>query len=511
MREATFSDRSHELSPAAAPLVLQRKCACGQHTMGGDCASCAGKRTSLQRKAAQTGEFEIPGIVHDVLQSPGVSLDPAIRGAMELRFGHDFSNVRIHTDSRASQSAQEVNARAYTVGSEIVFASGQHDPRSPEGRQLIAHELAHVVQQSRASGPIRQTAEPHLEAEANSAPTEVLGRTAVPVLARSVQAPVKKENYAETRERVVKELDRKMPVALIGMIAELDDATRERLADDSDVKARIAKLPPSVRLRVQKYLLFGRNVPPELQELERAAEAKDVAKVEQGLEALRKKREGSLNTIETGNIKEKIEYEFRGTAAEKDINKKAESALEFSWQEMLNFARQSKTLRDLEAAVNRRHPGLRASKGESRGGTQSNAPMNYLVIEPNVSLKGAVVRYAHELENLWMDQDYERIKERAKSGGYASAGDCAKEVTSTELQAVVVREKVASELGFTYSPEAAKVVTPPPENLSEAEKKKVREKAYVDLQKAYEKPVTEGGKGVLPGYERLCRMWMGQP
>jgi hypothetical protein len=66
---------------------------------------------------------------------------------MEPRFGHDFSRVRVHTDARAAESARAVNARAYTVGHEIVFGSGEHISGNVPGRRLFAHELAHVVKQ----------------------------------------------------------------------------------------------------------------------------------------------------------------------------------------------------------------------------------------------------------------------------------------------------------------------------------------------------------------------------
>jgi F0F1-type ATP synthase assembly protein I len=77
----------------------------------------------------------------------GRQLDPATRAFMEPRFQHDFSGVRVHTGSDASESARALNARAYTVGADIVFAPGQYAPETQTGRKLLAHELAHVVQQ----------------------------------------------------------------------------------------------------------------------------------------------------------------------------------------------------------------------------------------------------------------------------------------------------------------------------------------------------------------------------
>jgi hypothetical protein len=89
--------------------------------------------------------------VHDVLRSSGQSLDEATRGFVERRFQHDFSHVRVHADQKAADSARAVDALAYTVGRDIVFDAGQYAPQTRTGRRLLAHELAHVVQQSSAS------------------------------------------------------------------------------------------------------------------------------------------------------------------------------------------------------------------------------------------------------------------------------------------------------------------------------------------------------------------------
>ncbi|GAB4578154.1 MAG: hypothetical protein Fur0022_08870 [Anaerolineales bacterium] len=128
--------------------VLQRKCACGQHTgNGGECEACKKKR--LQRKAAHQAEpSSVPPIVHEVLRSPGQPLDSATRAFMEPRFGADFSGVRVHTDAKAAESARAVNALAYTVGRNVVFGEGQYAPGTNEGKKLFAHELTHVQQQA---------------------------------------------------------------------------------------------------------------------------------------------------------------------------------------------------------------------------------------------------------------------------------------------------------------------------------------------------------------------------
>ncbi|HWS90093.1 MAG TPA: DUF4157 domain-containing protein [Pyrinomonadaceae bacterium] len=161
---------------ARAPL-LQRKCACGAT---GSCEKCAGERRTLQRKAdagaaqtgghaAHTGEHAaasegargpatdgVPGVVRETLESPGRPLDSGARTFMESRFGHDFSRVRVHTDARASESARSVGALAYTVGSHVVFGAGQYAPGTPAGRHLLAHELAHVVQQREAPSDLQK-------------------------------------------------------------------------------------------------------------------------------------------------------------------------------------------------------------------------------------------------------------------------------------------------------------------------------------------------------------------
>lgn len=97
----------------------------------------------LPMDAAQENVTNISG-------SPGERLAPSIRGEMEPKFGHDFSNARVHHDSRADSSSEKMNARAFTVGNQISFAQGQYSPFSLHGKELLAHELVHVVQNNRA-------------------------------------------------------------------------------------------------------------------------------------------------------------------------------------------------------------------------------------------------------------------------------------------------------------------------------------------------------------------------
>jgi uncharacterized protein DUF4157 len=91
----------------------------------------------------------------------GHSLDSRVQSQMSMAFGHDFSGVRVHTDSRATSLSSDLNARAFTIGSDVAFASGEYQPGTPVGDALIAHELAHVVQQSAAaqSSPMSKPAD----------------------------------------------------------------------------------------------------------------------------------------------------------------------------------------------------------------------------------------------------------------------------------------------------------------------------------------------------------------
>jgi hypothetical protein len=197
--------------------LLQRKCACGNHTVAGDeCAECAKNKGGLKRKltigasndpleqeadqvadqvltvpvnsAATKAPLKIQRFtrqaagqadtsaasVDQVLVSPGRPLEPSLREYMEQRFGHDFSRVRVHSGGNAEQSAREVNAHAYTVGQNMIFGKGRFAPETNEGRWLIAHELTHVVQQTADTAlPIQR--EP--DAQSDNSREEKIGET----------------------------------------------------------------------------------------------------------------------------------------------------------------------------------------------------------------------------------------------------------------------------------------------------------------------------------------------
>ncbi|MBE9515177.1 MAG: DUF4157 domain-containing protein [Chloroflexi bacterium] len=89
------------------------------------------------------------------LRGGGQPLPESVRAFFEPRFGYDFSQVRLHTDTQAAESAQALNARAFTAGGNIVFGSGQYEPKTATGRKLLSHELTHVVQQESAGLPAK--------------------------------------------------------------------------------------------------------------------------------------------------------------------------------------------------------------------------------------------------------------------------------------------------------------------------------------------------------------------
>jgi hypothetical protein len=155
--------------------VLQRKC-----------DRCHEKEHILQRSARGSIPEDLPPIVDKVLRSPGQPLEPATRTFMEPRFGHDFSRVRVHSGGGAAEAARALQAKAYTIESDIVFGSNEYAPETPEGRRLLAHELAHVVQQRDAGRESLSTqlylggAESPLEHEANRISKAVFAPAAFP-------------------------------------------------------------------------------------------------------------------------------------------------------------------------------------------------------------------------------------------------------------------------------------------------------------------------------------------
>ncbi len=144
-------------------------------------------KCSLQRseKAASdtgpAGNAGVPNPVRDVIQSNGQPLDDGIQRAMEERMDDSFGDVRIHADATAAKACEAINARAFTVGNHIAFNHGEYDPESPEGQHILAHELAHVRQQTGADISMMPQEEsgleidpdPNLEREVEEGPVTI--------------------------------------------------------------------------------------------------------------------------------------------------------------------------------------------------------------------------------------------------------------------------------------------------------------------------------------------------
>lgn len=204
----------------ARSLLLQRKCACAAGAP--ECAAChqkeAKQKTEDEKKLPQPGQkiqrasaggktpAATPPIVNTVLNSPGRPMDVPARSFMESRFGRDFGGVRIHTDRTAAESAQAVDAHAYTVGQHIVFDQGKYEPHSAAGQQLLAHELAHTVQQhglQRHSDhlPLAETGEyRNLEREADDAARSALNGSRPALSSHPAQPLISRAKTATSKE-----------------------------------------------------------------------------------------------------------------------------------------------------------------------------------------------------------------------------------------------------------------------------------------------------------------------
>jgi hypothetical protein len=175
---------------AGVPESNAHHCACG-----GECPRCQARSVLKVGAAEDRYEREADAIAERALRAPidqgavtqlpgsagwsarpgssGRPLDDATRTFFESRFGRDFSGVRVHTDSSAARSARDLDAHAYTLGNDIVFGAGRFRPETLDGRQLIAHELTHVVQQS-ATAAVRRKAE---DFQINALPEDAASQT----------------------------------------------------------------------------------------------------------------------------------------------------------------------------------------------------------------------------------------------------------------------------------------------------------------------------------------------
>lgn len=146
---------SHEDSPKSV------SCPCAHSATKCSSCSASSERSSSaapEKEGAEHGH-EMAPIIGDVLRRGGEPLDSGVRSVMESRFGHNFGQVRVHADADAGRAADELHARAWTFGNHVVFGRGQYAPGEHRGNWVLAHELAHVVQQTGAPAAIARSSE----------------------------------------------------------------------------------------------------------------------------------------------------------------------------------------------------------------------------------------------------------------------------------------------------------------------------------------------------------------
>ena len=171
------------------------------------CPECPEQPPSqVQRKANGTAGPHQPSVASHVIGNLGAGhpLDKSTRAFFDPRFGYDFSQVRVHTDDQAAQSARRMQARAFTTGQDVVFGAGEFAPHTTKGRALLAHELAHTIQQSMSSrananhelevSPPEQASELEVETTVNVvggvSRSSVATQHSVPVQLHRVSKPV---------------------------------------------------------------------------------------------------------------------------------------------------------------------------------------------------------------------------------------------------------------------------------------------------------------------------------
>lgn len=147
--------RLSKSSTADDPSVADGK---SDTTIQRKCAACEAEGENIQRKSSNT-EGGTPSNIESQLNSSkggGSPLPDNTRTSMESAMGADFSNVRVHTGSNAMQMSQDLNAQAFTHGSDVYFNAGKYNPSGTEGSHLLAHELTHTVQQGSINKKIQK-------------------------------------------------------------------------------------------------------------------------------------------------------------------------------------------------------------------------------------------------------------------------------------------------------------------------------------------------------------------
>jgi uncharacterized protein DUF4157 len=206
----TFADKKHQPQRSSTESATPNTSSAVENTPADrvlEMQHTIGNQAVLQSLRAGN-ENTTPPTLNEVLTAPGAPLDSATRDFMEPRFGQDFSDVRVHADTKAAESAEDLQANAYTVGRHVVIGGEQPPPETTAGRKLLAHELAHVVQQNRGGAEPPLVSDSPLEQAADQAAAGVMqGEGAVhvagasaPGIARDEAAPKPKPPVPQVRQ-----------------------------------------------------------------------------------------------------------------------------------------------------------------------------------------------------------------------------------------------------------------------------------------------------------------------
>lgn len=197
------------------------------------------KTPVVKRKGiSPSGPMTTVPAMSQLIPSAGRPLDPSTKDFMESRFGHNFDDVRVHIDGYANESASAINAKAYTIGRDIIFGASRYQPHTSAGKQLLAHELAHVVQ-DRQEGVAR---------EVHRAPEDV------PELDRKFTEALKRKDWKQAAE-ILNAFNREDINARLGKLSSSEIYALHKGAEENPTvgpEAQVARLTAHRFLRAKR-------------------------------------------------------------------------------------------------------------------------------------------------------------------------------------------------------------------------------------------------------------------
>lgn len=218
---------------------------------------------------------------------------------MEPRFGRDFSHVRIHTDARAARSARAVRAQAYTSGSHIVFNSGRYSPATADGRSLLAHELAHTLQDNGA----------RIARKANAGPDDLAENPYLSSPGEKQAEEFRRGTISVVREPILEALRKSDSITFLNRLKALDPDDRQQLNQDPSFLQEIARYLQGVALWVVQLILrFGNRRPPHVNRLHNAVFSRDTRDVKDLLRSEPTLRNPDI----VPGVRAMLDHQFRG-------------------------------------------------------------------------------------------------------------------------------------------------------------------------------------------------------